>query len=430
MEGIYIFNDFIKHYNTIREILRDIFLYGCYSKEALENNNRGSLRKVNLEIRRIQQYIEKEFIKEERQGRNKLLNLSCDSISNTTNFLVNTYYSKSFTKCDITLYYYLLSILSNNNEMSLKEISDFLIDNNCIDLECVSEKTIERKLNELDSSMELITSYKNGKRKIYKLSNDILESLTNDEITRLYYIVALFKNISFPHVGGHYLEKTLLNYMKFERNINIDIIDCFQYSGLHFHSIIEEDILYKLLESINSKKEIILKYNNKDYRRRRYNDEILKPYKIRYDSSCGRFYLVSFNKNNKCVVSRLDRIKDVSYTNKEFNNNDLKELYKNSMEKSWSSVPKNYKGPCEKLEFRIISSEEYILRKIKNEIGEAEITKEDNTYIVKKEVNDCYEMIPWLRKYLGDIKIISPLWLKKKLNKDFKEMLNNYGFIS
>ncbi len=29
------FNDFIKHYNIIRLILRDVFLYGCFSREDL-----------------------------------------------------------------------------------------------------------------------------------------------------------------------------------------------------------------------------------------------------------------------------------------------------------------------------------------------------------------------------------------------------------
>ena len=49
---------------------------------------------------------------------------------------------------------------------------------------------------------------------------------------------------------------------------------------------------------------------------------------------------------------------------------------------------------------------------------------------IRKEVNDIYEMIPWLRGYAGYIQIISPKWVRKKINKDLKEMLKNYGIIS
>lgn len=69
------FNDFIKHYNIIRSILRDVFLYGCFSREDLGEKRKLSSRKISYEIRRIQQYIETEFIKTDRDGRNKLLAL-------------------------------------------------------------------------------------------------------------------------------------------------------------------------------------------------------------------------------------------------------------------------------------------------------------------------------------------------------------------
>jgi len=30
----FMFSDFIKHYNIIRDILRDCFLYGCFSRDG------------------------------------------------------------------------------------------------------------------------------------------------------------------------------------------------------------------------------------------------------------------------------------------------------------------------------------------------------------------------------------------------------------
>lgn len=48
--GIYIFLDFIKYYDLICLIFRDVFLYGCFIKGDLENKNYGSLRKVSYEM--------------------------------------------------------------------------------------------------------------------------------------------------------------------------------------------------------------------------------------------------------------------------------------------------------------------------------------------------------------------------------------------
>ncbi len=63
------FNDFIKHYNIIRHILRDCFLYGCFSRDGLENKRNISSRKVSYEMRRIQQYVEDEYIRFDKDGR-------------------------------------------------------------------------------------------------------------------------------------------------------------------------------------------------------------------------------------------------------------------------------------------------------------------------------------------------------------------------
>jgi hypothetical protein len=108
------FSDFIKHYNIIRGILRDCFLYGCFSREGLESKRNVSSRKVSYEMRRIQQYVEYEYIKADKDGRYKLLNLTYDFMKHSNNFLVNTYMTKSFTKSDLLLYFYILLFIQSN----------------------------------------------------------------------------------------------------------------------------------------------------------------------------------------------------------------------------------------------------------------------------------------------------------------------------
>ena len=104
------------------------------------------------------------------------------------------------------------------------------------------------------------------------------------------------------------------------------------------------------------------------------------------------------------------------------------------MDKSFSSVPHNSDAPYEEVEFDVeINSldEYYIVEKIKGELGECTFEKiSDTKYLFKKTVNDSWEMIPWIRKYGGYLRVISPKYLHRKIKKDWEDMLNNYGIIS
>lgn len=422
------FSDFIKHYDIIRCILRDIFLYGCLSREELENKSYVSSRKVSYEIRRIQQYIEKEFIRTDREGRNKLLSLTYDSISNTKNFLVGTYLSKSFTKTDIILYFYLLLALNSMNKpCTFIEIEEFLIEKGLISYDNISRKTVQRKINELTNSMGILTYEKQGRSKVYSISEDILKNLDDEEVKRLCSIISLYKNILFPVISGYYCEETLKDYMLYERGISENYDDCFQYKNLHFHPIVEEEILWKLMNAIHNRNLVSCSNIN----RRCKPEEFKRPFKLRYDVNCGRFYLISFNEKGRCIASRLDRVEDLVVHKEQFNYEELEEKYVKAMKNSWSSVPCNIGNEHDLLKIKVIINDPkdaYILGKIKSELQKftiKEISKSE--YIIEKVVNDVWEMTPWLRSYAGYVKVISPKWLNKKLKNDWKEMLESYG---
>ncbi|ADL53082.1 helix-turn-helix transcriptional regulator [Clostridium cellulovorans] len=428
------FNDFIKHYDLIRSILRDVFLYGCFSREDYENKKIVSSRKVSYEMRRIQQYIEKDFIKFDREGKTKLLSLSYDSITNTKNFLVSTYLNKSFTKADLLLYYHILLALNyQDGAINFKQLEEFLLDKELLDYDKISSKTIERKLKELSESMGLINCEKQGRVKQYSLAKDILKDLDNKEIVCLYLVTSLYKNIIFPNIGGYYFQDTLKQYMNFHRNINENYEDIFQYQKLHFHPIIEEEILWKLIKAISEKRKIKIEYNLNKNRRIRYDDEAVIPYKIRYDVECGRFYLVAFQKD-RCLVARLDRITEVKILEEHYQVEELLEKYSSAMENSWSATQLNGKSQLQTLKFKITikdNNEMYIVEKMKRELKTYTAYEDgENSFIFTKDVNDCYEMIPWIRGYYGKIEVIEPSYIRRKINNDLKEMLKNYGVIS
>lgn len=426
------FSDFIKHYNIVRTILRDVFLYGCFSIEGLEGKKKLSSRKISYEIRRIQQYVQEEFIRTDRDGRYKLLSLTYDSIRNTENFLVKTYLTKSFTRSDLILFFYLLMVLNNkDNECSFLEIEEELISKGLISYDNISSKTIERKLSEMGNSLGIINVKKIKRTNYYSIAEDIFKELDNEEIKSLIVAISLFKNILFPVTTGYDCEMSLKDYAMYERGLNLEDMDYFQYKNLHFHPVIEEQVLWEMLNAIHERKYVTLNYNQLPDKRYKFKSEILRPYKIRYDMSCGRFYLVSYDKRNKAILSRLDRTESVEVLKNTYEEGNLEELYERDMRYSWSSVPLNSGNESEriKLEIKIEEpKEDYIVEKIKSEVKECTIQRIDTgRYHLEMIVNDSFEMVPWIRSYSGYIRIIQGRGLKKRMTEDWKEMLETYG---
>lgn len=426
------FSDFIKHYNIIRVILRDVFLYGCFSIEGLEEKRKMSSRKISYEIRRIQQYVESEFIRTDRDGRNKLLALTYDSIRNTENFLVKTYMTKSFTKSNLTLYFNILMFLDTKDKpCCFREIEEGLIGEGAISYDNISSKTVERKLDEMCNKLGILQCKIIKRTKYYTVAEDIFRELDNKEMEELITAVAMFKNILFPVTSGYYCEQSLKDYVDYERGMNLEPKDYFQYKNLHFHPVIEEHILWELLKAIHKRKYIKIKYNSPKAIYRKTSPELLRPYKIRYDISCGRFYLVSFAKQNRCVVSRLDRIEDVEICKETYKEEKFEELYDRNFKHSWSSVnlTKGKKLENVKLEITIMEPKEnYIIDRIRSEVQQCTINKvREGCYHLDMVVNDSFEMVPWIRSYSGYIKVIQGRGIINKITEDWKEMLENYG---
>lgn len=442
------FSDFIKHYNIIRDILRDCFLYGCFSRDGLENKRNVSSRKVSYEMRRIQQYVEEKYIKVDKDGRYKLLSLTYDFIRHSDNFLVNTYMTKSFTRADLLTYFFILLYLqSQNAPCSLSTIENGLVKEGAISFDKISSKTIERKLAEMCEGVGILSCEVVKRTKYYSIAPDILETLDNDELRELLTAVSLYKNIVFPVTAGYFCEQTLKDYMQYERNSNGDPINIFNYRNIHFHPVIEEQVLWEILNAIHKGRKIKLFYHSpkkRDNGSRMHGraasdacdqpgSKVLSPYKIRYDVRHGRFYLVSFSNYKNCIVSRLDRIESVEILEDTFQREDLDEKYHKQMCCSWSSVSLDSDKEPENIKLEVIIDEQtegYVIERILNEAPNGTLEKiEDGRYHISIRVNDSGELIPWIRGYAGYMRVLESKELAGKILNDWKEMLLSYGIV-
>lgn len=61
-------NLLIREYETIRPLLRDVYIYGCFTRESFIKKGISG-RKYDNEQRRIHAYLPSEFIKKKRMGK-------------------------------------------------------------------------------------------------------------------------------------------------------------------------------------------------------------------------------------------------------------------------------------------------------------------------------------------------------------------------
>ena len=428
------YNDFIKHYNIIRDILRDCFLYGCFSRDGLESKRNVSSRKVSYEMRRIQQYVEEKYIRIDKDRRYNLLSLTYDFMRHTDNFLVNTYMTKSFTRTDLLTYFHILMyIQSKKSPCSLSRIENGLNDEGLISFDRISSKTIERKLAEMCKRIGILSCEVVKRTKHYTISPDILEGLNCNELRELLVAVSLYKNILFPVTAGYFCQQTLKDYLQYERRIHYDEANYFNYRHVHFHPVIEEHVLWEILNAIHQRRKIKIYYHSPKNQYNRINNKVFSPYKIRYDVHHGRFYLISFSRYDRCIVSRLDRIEKVEIIEESFQREAFDRLYQKQMCCSWSSVSLDDGKMPEIMKLEVIidePAENYIVERIMSEVPNGTLEKiENGRYHVSIQINDSSEMIPWLRGYAGHIRVLENTELAEKLLDDWKEMLLSYGIV-
>lgn len=103
------------------------------------------------------------------------------------------------------------------------------------------------------------------------------------------------------------------------------------------------------------------------------------------------------------------------------------------MKYTWSSVALSDGKEPENIKLELLvdeSTERYLIEKIKNEApgGKMEKVKE-GCYHYSLKVSDSGELIPWLRSYTGNIRVLESTALAEKLEADWKEILLSYGII-
>lgn len=95
-------NLFIRDYNTIRHILRAMYIYGYQTREDYIADMGISGRKYDMERRRIEAYLPEGFLRKRRVDKKVLNYCTYNALDSSGNVLCETYRNKAVTMLDIT----------------------------------------------------------------------------------------------------------------------------------------------------------------------------------------------------------------------------------------------------------------------------------------------------------------------------------------
>ena len=431
-------NLLIRDYDNIRRILRDIYIFGCFSRDDfIEMGISG--RKYDNEQRRINAYLPEGFVKKRRV--NKKVQYYCsyslDDEGNSClgeNYLVETYQNKSFTLLDVMSYFYVLGILNENPGLSLNDILDRIPQTN--GEISFTKDNLRIKLIELEER-GLIQSYSQGRAVKYCLTEDIWDAFTVEELKSIYIYLDFARNampLEMPYV---FLQRKLRMYLC--RKGIADLPEgVFQFKHNHLFNVLDNEIMLELLRAIKSRKSAIITRTGCDE-----TIEVI-PLKIIHECTYGRQYLycveadarskdhcVEDNPHPKALMIRLDKIDTVT-AGLELNEDEYRAIAgaHYGEEECWCTSGLGERLHRVTIEVLLDESREgYILRRIIREGHGGTVTKRsDGVYEYAIEVRDPLEMIPWIRSFGEHMRVVDDdgTLLKEKMALDWKRAIEKY----
>lgn len=415
----------IRDYENIRQLLRDIYIYGCFSRDDYIEKNGISGRKYDKEQQRISAYLPEKFIRKRRVNKKVLMYCTYSTFDGAENYLAETYRNKSFTALDIMSFFFVQQMLSNDEEMTAAEILEGLpyVNENAL----FTKDNLRVKLEELVSK-GFICSRKENRKVLFSLSKDIWKDFDTDELQDILTYLKFLKNVSPIEMPYYFLHEKLKLYLIAERKAQIDDTGMFQFKHNHLFSSLDNDVLLKILKAKSGGHTLVISLYGKQQ-----NSEIeVLPVEVIHDSLYGRQYLYGVSlKDNLSKVIRLDRMASVQLgRNLTPDERRQQECLSKYSDECWCTSDAGCGLTEVVIEFRFDEDKEkFILRRIKEEgHGGLIERKAPGFYEYRIQVRDPDEMIPWIRSFGERAKIIASGQRKTeiKIAQDWKRAVEKY----
>lgn len=380
------YSELIKDFNRIRDYMRDFYVYGFKSRTEYDAK---SARSYDNERRRVESWLG-EYMSFTQDSSGKRVFLSVDSRRIPNNPLYKAFKAKSFTDRDITLHFYLLDILADGGSKTVGQIMDCVTERYLSAFDhalSVDESTVRKKLREYEA-LGLLQSEKIGKRVEYRRTDDPRLDLSGWADA-----VAFFSEDAPLGVIGSFL----LDKLETAPHI-------FRFKHHYILHALDSDVLCQLLSAIGEHRAVELTL--KSLRNGREYVRTICPLRVYSSTQTGRQYVLGYHyRGKRMAFYRADAVRRVDILNVEKKIDVYEGYYAKFRENLWGvSVGAEHELDHIEMTLRVEPGEDYIVQRLEREKrgGTAEVL-DDHTCRFSADVYDAYELLPWLRTFIGRI---------------------------
>lgn len=427
------YNYFIKDFETVRSILKNLYIYGSYNKKQFLEVEGIKGKKYDNEMRRLRYFIDGENRLESKVDGKKVVGLKYDRYQDISNFLVNAYTIKTFNSQDINLHFFILQVLQQQeqpltvNEIILEIQTSVL---NQVDEDQISHRMMKAKLDEMcDLALLQQTS---DKPYTYTLTQNILSNFSDEELNRLVLLLYFYRNTLPISVPFFFLQDTITDFITYQQGDDVEAENLFLFKHIFFQNIMNDQLIDVLSQSFFNHKIVTITIDEQQ----RHD---IVPLKLILDRIYGRQYLFCFDlKENRVMTYQLRRLSKASLTKVDFCLEQYQD-YLSLISQCYSMTQLNdvedpmHAKPCiVEIEFHIPSDKKYLLKRIHLEKRQGELTEmDDEHWLYSIEVLSPWEMIPWIRSF-GEFALVKKSTshdLFEKIYEDWEGVLAKYGSI-
>ncbi|NLM39925.1 MAG: WYL domain-containing protein [Firmicutes bacterium] len=429
---------FLATLDTVRDVARELSLYGCHTRSELEQR-RIKARRYDEALRRLRAFNGRQ-IRTARRGKAHAQQYHIRPFQRSGNYLWYLYHSHTITVREICLQIIMQQIMASRETLSLQELQEeiwaSLTDDEQFGEELVSANTIRLHANEL-VDRGIWQRFQSGRKTVYRLSPDPFgeggAGLNDREVRELLTAVQCMARMVNPSVPGYFLARTLRRYLRWERRAAepADVPLVSRYIPLY--AVLDENLLWKLIQAQREKVFVLAVHNGSTGKRRPIR---LLPVRFFLDTTNGRWYVIGCGRRRKrCRVLpplRLDMLEDVIFEQK------CSDVCDSDVEKVIDSLPTSSWlvgfGRQSTKEVRLIVDKtaltpflEALLRKMRTRASG--IVDSDHECELTIHTADPRELLPHLRMFGPAIRVLpgGDHSLETELQSGWQEVLRNYG---
>lgn len=364
----------------------------------------------------------------------------------TDPMLLFLFRAKSLKESESQRYSLQLSAL-HQQALTAMELLDICCSGMPADLPLPDEKTIRNDLKYLEQ-VGVIQKVSSTRPYRYRIQNELISQLSEDELIDLYDFVDVMANTQVPSVQGFLLRDSLKKQLQRSRNGDADDeqgIEHFLYKYHYYSRILDEAHLFSLMNAIRDRRKVRFLYFSpkaeKSYAAKNTNplferntegrEAVTLPLKVVYDHQYGRWYLIGSSRDGirKFRMEGMTQITDDEQVAETVYQDKLTQL-EEKMQFSWLIDT----GRTVRVRARFYcpdsSEPNFIKERVLLQGQWGQIVEEDeHAFIYEIMVNGTTEIKPWLRSFGSSCEVLEPARLRQELIEEWKEIQAYYESI-